>query len=68
MHQLEIPFNDPPGFEDLARYVGMNIAKSEYDYVKIVGKPTFHWRTGEWRALANLNGTLSLISLNVRRV
>jgi len=67
MNQLQLKFPDPPGFEDLARYVGQNIARREGDLCIVLARPYFDWSTGTWQCLANLRGTLALIQLRVVR-
>jgi hypothetical protein len=62
--QLNLRFENPPGFEDLARYVGQII--SESPYVKLLAAPNFNYTHQRWEVLAQVNEALCTIQLRVR--
>ncbi len=47
--QLGLEFPNPDGFEDLSRYVGRNIMRSETGWVILITAPLFDWRLGIWQ-------------------
>lgn len=56
--QLELPFSDP--FE-----VGDRTGQQLSESVSLIGTPHFHWVSGQWRCLANVQGALCLVALQI---
>ena len=58
--QKELEFDDPFDTEIYQGYI-VN------DNIQLITAPKFHWIIGEWRALANVNGALCIISLKITK-